>query len=145
MEPAAIPPGRKHLDTEEQADLIRLDLLIAQGRHQEAQDVAEELWATATDAHRDLFQAISNALTAVCAREQGQLRGALEIAARTRTMLAPYPDRVVGIETSALLGSMDRFVARGSGQILLLPKVGTPLTQAPESALTARAGSTSMA
>jgi len=120
MDPALIPADRLHLDTADRELLLRLDLLVAQGRHEAAQEVAEQLWAEATDAHRSLYQALSNALTSVCARERGQCRGAREIASRTRTMLEPYPATVIGIELPALLASVERFWSRGSGQIVLI-------------------------
>lgn len=120
MNPAELPPGRDHLDEDERADLLRFELLIAQGRHDEAQDVIEQLWATATDAHRGLFQALSNAITAVCARERGQLRGAYQIARQSRAMLEPFPRLTIGVELDVLMGSVDRFIDRGGGQILLL-------------------------
>ena len=115
MSPSAIPPDFEHLDTDEQ-QLIRLlqDHLEA-GRYHEAQDAAEDLWRGAVDAHKRLWQGVSNALTAVCARELGNLRGAQEIAARTHEMLTPYPRRVVGLDLDLLLATMDRFVATGRG------------------------------
>ncbi len=99
---------------------MRFELLVAQGRHDDAQEEAEDLWLEATDAHKRLYQGLSNALTAVCAREAGQRRGAREIAQRTRHMLAPFPNRVIGFELDALLESVNEFVLRGEGPILLL-------------------------
>jgi hypothetical protein len=124
MEPELIPAGRDHLEDEERKRLMRLDLLVAQGRHDEAQEEAEDLWLEANDAHKRLYQGLSNALTAVCAREAGQRRGSREIARRTRHMLAPYPRRVIGLDLDALLESVDAFVLRGEGQILLLRQGG---------------------
>jgi hypothetical protein len=120
MDPATIPAGRRHLDDDELAMLMRFELLVAQGRFDDAQEAAEDLWLEATDAHKRLYQGLSNALTAVCARQANQLRGAREISARTRQMLEPYPRTVIGIELDALLGSVDDFVVRGEGPILLL-------------------------
>ena len=124
MEPELIPAGRDHLEDEERERLMRLELLVAQGRHDEAQEEAEDLWLEANDAHKRLYQGLSNALTAVCAREAGQRRGAREIARRTRHMLAPYPRRVIGLDLDSLLESVDAFVVRGEGQILLLRQGG---------------------
>jgi len=120
MEPEHIPAGRDHLDEDEQGRLIRFELLVAQGKHHDAQDEAEGLWLEASDAHKLLYQGLSNALTAVCAREAGQRRGAREIARRTRNMLAPFPRRVLGFDLDVLLDSVDEFVRRGEGPILLL-------------------------
>lgn len=119
MDPALIPEDRRHLDADERRHMIRLELLVDQGRFDEAQEVAEDLWLESTDAHKRLFQGISNALTAVCARQARQLRGAHEISARTRAMLAPYPRRVIGIELDSLLESVRDFVVRGEGPIRL--------------------------
>jgi hypothetical protein len=120
MDPARVPEDREHLDPTERAQLLRFDLLVAQGRHGDAQEVAEDLWLEAVDAHKRLYQGLSNAMTAVCARDNRQLRGALQIARRTHEMLAPYPRRVLGIDLDVLLDSVDRFVRRGEGPILLL-------------------------
>lgn len=119
MEPERVPAGRDHLDREERRGLIRLELLVAQGKHDQAQEQAEDLWLGATDAHKRLYQGLSNALTAVCAREAGQRRGAREIAQRTRDMLGRYPRQVIGLDLDALLDSVDEFVLRGEGPILL--------------------------
>jgi hypothetical protein len=120
MDPSLIPADRAHLDSEERAQLIRFDLLVAQSHHSEAQEIAEDLWLEAVDAHKRLYQGLSNAMTAVCAREIRQIRGARQIAQRTREMLAPYPRRVLNIELDVLLESVDSFVLRGEGPILLL-------------------------
>jgi predicted metal-dependent hydrolase len=124
MDPARVPADREHLDPRERVQLLRFDLLVAQGRHDEAQEIAEDLWLEAVDAHKRLYQGLSNAMTAVCARDNRQLRGALQIARRTHEMLAPYPRRVLGIELDVLLDSVDRYVRRGEGQILLLRQGG---------------------
>jgi len=120
MDPAELPAGRGHLDPEDRERLTRFDLQVADRRFDEAQETVEDLWIEATDAHKALYQGLSNALTAVCAREARQLRGAREIAARSRTMLAPFPRHVLGIDLDALLESMDDFVERGEGPILVL-------------------------
>jgi hypothetical protein len=120
MSPERIPAGRSHLSDDERKQLLRLELLVDQGKFEDAQEVAEDLWIEAIDAHKLLFQGISNALTAVCARQARQLRGAREIAGRTRTMLAPFPRRVLRIDLDALLDSMSDFVIRGEGPIHLL-------------------------
>jgi ferric-dicitrate binding protein FerR (iron transport regulator) len=124
MAPELIPADRDHLEGDERERLMRFGLLVAQGRHDEAQEEAEDLWLEANDAHKRLYQGLSNALTAVCAREAGQRRGSREIARRTRKMLAPYPRRVIGLDLDALLESVDAFVLRGEGQILLLRQGG---------------------
>lgn len=98
---------------------MRLELLVAGGRFEEAQELAEDLWLEATDAHKRLYQGLSNALTAVCARQARQLRGARQIAAQTEVMLAPYPRRALGLELDVLLESVRDFIARGEGPVLL--------------------------
>lgn len=124
MEPELIPAGRDHIEAEERGRLMRFELLVAQGKHEGAQEEAESLWLEANDAHKRLYQGLSNALTAVCAREAGQRRGSREIAQRTRHMLAPYPRQVIGLDLDALLESVDEFVLRGEGPILLLRQGG---------------------
>ena len=124
MDPASIPAGRGHLEPEEQSRLLRLELLVASGRYEEAQEQAEDLWIEAVDAHKRLYQGLSNALTAVVARLEHKRRGAREIATRTRQMLAPYPRRALGLDLEALLDSVDAFVLRGEGPILLLRQGG---------------------
>lgn len=119
MDPAAIPSGRDHLDPADRARLQDLERLVEAGALAEAQDLAEELWAEATDAHKELFRGLANALTAACARSRGQLRGAREIAAATRTMVSPYPSRAIGLDLDRLLASLDAFVATGEGRIHL--------------------------
>jgi predicted metal-dependent hydrolase len=119
MEPGRIPEGRDHLDEDERSQLIRLELLVAAGRFEEAQELAEDLWTEATDAHKRLYQGISNALTAVCARHARKIRGAKQIAAQTRSMLEPYPRRVLGLDLDALLESVHHYVTRGEGPVLL--------------------------
>jgi hypothetical protein len=120
MSPSDIPADRRHLDQDDRAQLLRFELLVGQNRFDEAQDAVEDLWLEATDAHKGLYQGISNALTAVCARAARQNRGAAEIAGRTRAMLGPYPRQVIGIDLDALLESVQDFVIRGEGPILLL-------------------------
>ena len=120
MDPALVPPDRGHLDPDDRRQLLRLELLVAQGRFEDAQEVAEDLWIEATDANKRLYQGLSNALTAVCARRAHQIRGGREIADHTRTMLAPFPRRVLGIELDALMESMNEYIVRGDGPILLL-------------------------
>jgi len=120
MDPTSIPEDRQHLDKDDRDQLLRLELLLGQGRYDEAQEVAEDLWLEATDAHKRLYQGLSNAVTAVVARQARQLRGARQIAQQTRTMMAPYPRRVLGIELDTLLDSVDEFIVRGEGPILLL-------------------------
>ncbi len=117
MSPSAIPPDFEHLDTEEQDLILLLQDHLEAGRYHEAQDAAEDLWRGAVDAHKGLWKGISNALTAVCAREIGHLQGAQNIAARTHEMLAPYPRRAGGLDLDILLTSMDRFVAAGGGAV----------------------------
>jgi len=117
MSPLEVPPDYDHLDVEEQ-DLIRqLQDNLAASRYREAQDAAEDLWRLAVDAHKQLWKGVSNALTAVCARELGHIQGAQAIAARTHEMLAPYPRRAAGLDLDLLLGTMDRFVVTGSGDV----------------------------
>ncbi len=117
MDPADIPSGRDHLDPTDRARLEHFERLVATGALAEAQDLAEELWVEAVDAHKGLFRGLANALTAACARSRGQLRGAREIAAATRTMLSPYPSRAVGLDLDRLLASLDAFVATGEGRV----------------------------
>jgi hypothetical protein len=117
MSPSAIPPDCNHLDTEEQELIRQLQDHLEAGRYHEGQDTAEDLWRLAVDAHKALWKGVSNALTAVCARELGHLKGAQDIAARTHEMLVLYPRRVVGIDLDLLLVTMDRFVATGSGEV----------------------------
>ena len=119
MDPRSIPPGRAHLDEHDRRRLLRLELLVADGRFGEAQEAAEDLWLEATDAHKLLYQGLSNALTAVCARQARQLRGARQIADATRSMLAPFPRRALDLEFDVLLDSVRDFVVRGEGPILL--------------------------
>ena len=120
MKPDQLPPDRRHLDREDRVRLLRFELLIGQNRFAEAQDAAEDLWLEATDAHKGLYRGLANAVTAVCARDARQRRGAEEIARRSRALLAPYPRHVLDIDLDALLDSVDRFVDRGEGSILLL-------------------------
>ncbi len=124
MDPASIPQNRAHLDAADRNQLIRLELLLAQGLYDDAQEIAEDLWLEANDAHKRLYQGLSNAITAVVARQSRQLRGARQIARQTRSMLEPYPRRAIGIELDALLDSVDDFVLRGEGPILLLRQGG---------------------
>ncbi len=119
MDPRLVPATRDHLDSADRNLLLRFELLVAQGKHEPAQEVAEELWLGAHDAHKRLYQGLSNALTAVCAREAGKVRGARQIARRTHEMLAEYPRTALGLEIDVLLASVDRFVKRGEGPILI--------------------------
>lgn len=125
MDPMSIPAGRGHLDAEDRDRLLRLELLVADGRYDQAQEQAEDLWLEAVDAHKRLYQGLSNALTAVVARLERKRRGSREIAARTRDMLAPYPRHALGFDLEALLDSVDDFVLRGEGPILLLRQGGS--------------------
>lgn len=126
MDPRRIPSGRSHLDEHDRRRLIRLELAVAAGRFDEAQEMAEDLWLEASDAHKLLFQGLSNALTAVCARQARKLRGAQQIADETRRLLAPFPRRVLDLELDALLESVRHFVVRGEGPILLRRQGGGP-------------------
>ncbi len=117
MDAAELPPGREHLADDELEALEQLEACLAAGDYRGAQDEAEDLWLVATDTHKRFYQGLSNALTAICARELGHLRGAREIAARTREMLAPYPRQALGLDLDVLLDSMDRFVADGRGPV----------------------------
>lgn len=119
MDPSLLPADRSHLDSEDRNQLLRFELLLTQGRFDLAQEVAEDLWIEATDAHKDLYQGLANALTAVCAREAQKRRGAKEIAHRSRVILAPFPRRVLDIDLDVFLDSMDDFIERGEGPILL--------------------------
>ncbi|PWB71378.1 MAG: hypothetical protein C3F15_12715 [Holophagae bacterium] len=119
MDPHRIPSGRAHLDEHDRQRLLRLELLVADGRFDEAQETAEDLWLEANDAHKLLYQGLSNALTAVCARQARQLRGAHQIADATRSILAPFPRRALDLELDVLLDSVRDFVLRGEGPILL--------------------------
>jgi len=121
MEAANLPAGREHLAEDEREVLARLEACLEVGDYRGAQDEAEDLWLVATDAHKRFYQGLSNALTAICARELGHLRGAGEIAARTHEMLAPYPRRVLGFDLDVLLESMDEFVAEGREPVRWLP------------------------
>lgn len=120
MDPSEIPAHRRHLDDDDRARLLRFDLLVAQDRFAEAQETIEDLWFEATDAHKELYQGLSNALTAVCARNAGKRRGASEIATRSRTILGPFPRRVLEIDLDAMLDSVLSFVERGGGPVVLL-------------------------
>ncbi len=120
MDPGRLPPDRAHLDEADRRELLRFELLVAANRFDEAQEVVEDLWREAFDAHKRLYQGLANALTAVCALQVRQVRGAREIAARTREILAPFPRRVLGLELDALLDSMDELILRGNGPLLLL-------------------------
>lgn len=120
MDPSLLPADRNHLDDEDRIQLLRFELLIAENRFEEAQEVAEELWIEAIDAHRDLYKGLSNALTAVCARQANQRRGAVEIARQSRVILTGFPRHVLGIDLDALLDSVTSHVQRGDGPIVLL-------------------------
>jgi hypothetical protein len=120
MNPRDIPADRSHLDPEDRDQLLRFELLVAQGRFDEAQDTVESLWLEATDAHKALFKALANIMTAVCARTLQQRRGAAEIARRSHAMLEPFPRRALGFDLDALASSVDDFVLRGEGPVLLL-------------------------
>lgn len=120
MDAGGIPDSRHHLDEGERLDLLRLELLVAQGKLWEAQEAAEDLWRGARDAHRQLFLGISNALTAACAAESGQNRGAREIFDRSVRILAPFPRRSLGFDLDALLDSTRAFVLRGEGPLHLV-------------------------
>jgi len=119
MDPARIPATRDHLDHEDRCQLLRLELFAADGRFDDAQEIAEDLWIEATDAHKRLYQGLSNAFTAAAARQALQRRGAAEIARRTREILAPYPHQVLGLDLAVLLESLDHLVQRGDGPLLL--------------------------
>jgi hypothetical protein len=119
MNPADIPIGRDHLDGPDRRRLARLERLVHRGLLHDAQEVAEDLWSEATDAHKELYHGLSNALTAACAAASGQTRGALQIARRARQMLAPYPRRAVGLDLESLIDSLRRFLEDGGGPILL--------------------------
>ena len=119
MDPSRVPGGRDHLDTDDRERLLRLELLVADDRIDEAQEQAEDLWLEATDAHKRLYQGISNALTAVCARRARKVRGARQIAEQSRVMLEPYPRHVLGLDLDALLESVREVVVRGEGPVLL--------------------------
>jgi predicted metal-dependent hydrolase len=119
MIPSEIPPTRDHLEPEEREALVRFELLVDDRRFEDAQEVVEDLWREAIDAHRQLYHGLANALTAVCARDLRQRRGAMEIARRSRELLAAFPRVVVGIELDALLDSVDDVVLRGDGPVLL--------------------------
>jgi hypothetical protein len=120
MDPSGIPADRRHLELDDRSQLLRFELLLGQRRFDEAQEVVEDLWLEATDAHRGLYQGLSNALTAVCARDARQRRGARQIAQRTLAMLAPYPRLALGIDLDVLLESVQDYVIRGDGPILVL-------------------------
>ena len=117
--PGDVPETRDHLTPGELELLLRFGMLTARGEYQAAQEVAEQLWLEAQDAHKRLYQGLSNAMTAACARELHHLRGAREIARRTHEILEPYPRRALGIDLDALLESMDKFIERGDGPIRL--------------------------
>jgi predicted metal-dependent hydrolase len=120
MNPAELPADRAHLDADDRRRLLRFELLLADGRFEEAQEVAEDLWIEAIDAHKALYQGLANALTAVCARQARQIRGARQIAQRSRAMLEPFPRRVLGMDLDVLMESVDDFVDRGDGPVLVL-------------------------
>jgi len=122
MDPALLPADRDHLDIEDRDQLLRLENLLAQGSFDLAQEVAEDLWIEATDAHKDLFKGLANALTAVCAREAQKHRGAREIANQSRVILDPFPRRVLDMDLDLFLDSVSGFVERGEGPILLGPR-----------------------
>lgn len=124
MDPAELPAGRAHLDADDRRRLLRFELLLADGRFEEAQEVVEDLWIEAIDAHKALYQGLANALTAVCARQARQIRGARQIAQRSRVMLEAFPRRVLGMDLDALMGSVDDFVERGDGPVLVLRQGG---------------------
>lgn len=117
-----LPAGREHLAEDELKGLGRFEACLAAGDYRGAQDEAEDLWLVATDAHKRFYQGLSNALTAICARELGHLRGAREIAARTHEILAPYPRRALGLDLTVLLESMDGFVADGTEPVRWCPE-----------------------
>jgi predicted metal-dependent hydrolase len=114
-----LPPDRAHLEPEDRDALLRFELLVADRRFDEAQEIVEDLWREAIDAHRDLYHGLANALTAVCARDLRKRRGAAEIAHRSRELLAPFPRLVLDLELDSLLDSIDTFVVRGDGPVLL--------------------------
>jgi Domain of unknown function (DUF309) len=120
MDPALLPADRDHLGDEDRDQLLRFELLVAQNRFDEAQEIVEDLWIEATDAHKDLYKGLANVLTAVCAREAQQRRGAREIAHQSRVILAPFPRLVLGVDLDALLDSVDDYVERGDGSVRFL-------------------------
>ena len=117
MDPRSLPAGRDHLDPEDRTTLDRCERLAADGRFAEAKDLVEGLWREANDAHKGLYRGLANALTAVCAQERGQVRGAREIAAATRAMLAPFPAQALGFDLHRLLAAVDARVASGQGAV----------------------------
>lgn len=119
MDPSLLPADRRHLDADDRTNLLRLELLVGQSRLDEAHDLVEDLWIEATDAHKELYKGLTNALTAVIACDAGQHRGAAEIAQRSRVILTPFPRPVLGLDLDALLDSVESFVERGEGPILV--------------------------
>lgn len=120
MDPALLPPDRSHLDDEDRRRLLRFELLIGENRIDEAQEIVEELWLEAIDAHRELYRGLANALTAVCARQATHRRGAAEIAHQSRVILDPFPRHVLGLDLDALLDSVSSHVERGDGPVVFL-------------------------
>jgi predicted metal-dependent hydrolase len=120
MSPHDVPNSRHHLDEGDRLDLLRLEMLVAQGKIWDAQEAAEDLWRSARDAHRELYHGLSNALTAACARESGQDRGARQILERTARILEPFPRRALGFDLDALLDSVRELVHRGDGPVHLV-------------------------
>ena len=106
MRPDELPPDRGHLDDIDRRSLAVCDALV---QHDLAatHDLLETLWWEAIDAHRLLYQGLANVLAAVIAHSAGQRSGAVEIARRAHTLLAPFPDQAVGFDLQRLLRTMD--------------------------------------
>jgi hypothetical protein len=88
----------------------------ADGRFGEAQEAAEDLWL-GDRRPQALYQGLSSALTAVCARQRAA-QGARQIADATLHARA-FPRRALDLEFDVLLDSVRDFVVRGEGPILL--------------------------
>jgi hypothetical protein len=122
LDPKSISSDRDHLDPEERQLLEQFDALVADDEFERAHGLLEDLWGTAVDAHKPLYQGLANVLAAVCAHQLGHLRGAREIAQWSHELLKPFPRQVLGLDLDCLLDSMERFLERGQGSLQLRPE-----------------------
>ncbi len=119
MDPGSIPTERDHLGDDERALLAAFERAFEEDRFATAHDVLEELWSSACDAHRTLYQGLANIVAAFQAVELGHARGATEIARHSHRLLRAFPRRALRLDLDQLLALMDRAVDEGVARLQL--------------------------
>lgn len=96
-------------------ELLRGIALFNRGEYFDCHEVLESLWQSAPEPERSFLHALIQVAAALHHAQRGNHKGARSVWQRARAKLVTLPERMMQVETAALINQMDDFFAIASG------------------------------